>query len=313
VSYNIPIYIKNVLDANRQALANAVDRAVRAAFIHAHLECRRRPGEVDKVLQFFIDGVAQIEARFNAILHPEGVTVSVASIFTHQTPYVRFRTRAAGDVRCEMADLCILSSYGITLDDPASGIGNAVLIQAKERFDAPFADRQRQLYEVARRFRYDTPAELRDILPDQRQLPAKDENALSYWEFGPRRTFLRWSHTPTVQENFGEAIVDFLAGNSGYGFRAPRPDEESWSRIIFDLLTVTTRACANRYNLKVRDRKRAAGTIYRELFNAMGRGAETPFVVRNSLERILRLYGRELSDLGREIEQQPTSHEEKIA
>jgi hypothetical protein len=311
VSYQIPIYIKDAIDAHRPALTAAVDEAVRLSFDEAREECRRAPG-VDKVLQFFIRGVGEIERQFNTILEPERVSVSIASIFTHQTPYVRFRTRAAGNSRCEMTDLCILASYDITLHDPSGGLGNALLLQAKERFDAPFADRQRQLYEVAHHFQYDRPLALREILPDQRHLPGKGKDALSYWEFTQPHTSLRWSHNPGVRVNFGEAIIDFLAGGSGYGFRAPHPNEKSWSRIIFDLLTVTAQACANRYNLKVRNQERGAGAIYRELYNAMGLGAATPFVVRNSLEKILRRYSPLLAAIGREIEANPAIPKEKI-
>ncbi len=168
--------------------------------------------------------------------------------------------------------------------------------------------------EVAINFEYDLPSALARIPPNERKLPRKDASALAYWDFGydihPHSshyatTGLRWSHSPAATERFGTAIVDFLAAESGFGFHAPPKGEMSWSRIIFDLLQVTATSCANRKNLKVRERRRGAGHVYRRLFDAIGRTAESPFVVRNSLAGILKLYGHDLANLAAEIERQP--------
>jgi len=310
MSYNIPRWIKRQIDIRRREIAAAIDDAVGLSFANAHRICRGRDGEVDKVLQFFIDGVDLIENHLDHLLLPVGIEVSVASIFTHQSPYVKFSTAQAPNSRCELADICFLATYGETLDSPAGGLGNALLLQAKQKFSAPPKDRQRQLYEVASKFKYDCPTTLKKELPDQRTLPPKHVTALCYWELDrldhvPNApTGLRWSHSPSKSEPFGSVIADFLAGECGYGYHMPQANEESWSRIIFDLLRVTANACANRQNLKVRERKRGTGSLYRQIFYATERD-KSPFVVRNSLANILKFYAPELGELGAKIEDQP--------
>lgn len=316
MSFNIPPKIKGSIQFHRAALLTVVESAVRVSFLNAKRICAGREGEVDKVLQFFIDGTAILETGFNRILQPDGITVNIAAIFTHQTPYVEFPAGAtSGTDVCELADLCILSTYGKALDRPAQGLGNALFLQAKEEFDAPPSDTQRQLYEKAdRRFAYNRPRALKARAPDHRDLPPMNESALAYWELqhwgpsywgpGPWQTVSRWSHSPDSPEPFAETLVDFLSGDCGYGFRMPSTTEHSWSRIIFDLVEETARATVKRKALKVRARLRGTGTIVRQLLHPIG-GKASPFVVRNSLGKILKFYSSELGKLGEKIEAMP--------
>lgn len=310
MSYNIPQRIKTILQINRGILSYVIENAVSISFRNAHRICAGNDGEVDKVLQFFIDGTALMEEGFNRVLHPHRINVSIAAIFTHQTPYVAFSTPTLGTSHtCELADICILSTYGEPLEPPAEALGNAIFFQAKNVFNASPVDIQRQLYEHATSFAYDRPATLTTRLPIGRDLPGKSELALAYWELSslyrfPNTTWTRWASFPEHLEPFSETLVDVLAGECGYGFRVPAVGEKSWSKIIFDLLEVSANSCVNRSLLKVRDRRRGTGTICRRILHGM-HGESGPFVVRNSLAKILKNYSLELAELGKQIEAAP--------
>ena len=294
-------------------LSEIVDNAVNVSFRTANIECRGRDGEVDKVLSFFIDGLELIEGEFNRVLASRRIEVSIAGIFTHQTPRIELANPPPAR-RCELADLCVLATYGERLR-PHDGLGNAIFLQAKNDFAHDASPIQRALYEVERDFRYNRPMALAALIPNTRRLPEKGEPGLAYWELTQRRwctgdprnraTSIIWAnqahHRDPPRTGFGAAMVDFLLGAGGYGFRVPKDRERSWSQIIFDLLNVTARAGVTRRNLNVRGAPRGAGTISREVLRNM-RGTQQPFVLRNSLAKILQFYSDELGEFGRQLE-----------
>src|SRR5205814_1789789 len=95
--------------------------------------------------------------------------------------------------------------------------------------------------------------------------------------------------------SFGSSLIDFLTGAAGYGFRRPDPHARDWSRIMFDLLTVTAEALVNRRSLNVRGGSRKSGPIIRDLLLRMQSNA--PAVLLNSLRHILAFYSNELGEL----------------
>jgi hypothetical protein len=313
MSYQIPGYIRDALMAEFAPLSEIVDNAVNVSFRTANIECRGREGEVDKVLQFFIEGLELIETEFNRHLAPRRIEVSISGIFAHQTPLIELVSPPV-ERRCELADLCILATYGQRLSR-GDGLGNAIFLQAKNNFDHDASPVQRALYESEREYRYYRPRALSSLTPSTRNLPEKGEPALAYWELEQdlwwssspwnRVTSMLWAnqarrHHP-VRTGFGAAMIDFLRGAGGFGFRAPKAGEKAWSQIIFDLLNVTARAAVKRDNLNVRGAPRGMGTISREILRAM-RGSQQPFVLRNSLAKTLALYSEELGKLGFELE-----------
>ena len=303
--------------ANFGPLSEVIDTAVNVSLRTANLECRGEEEEPDKVLSFFIYGLELIENEFNRLLQGRGIRVSISGIFTHQTPMVDLASLPAGKRRCELADLFVLATYGQQLA-PYGGLGNALFLQAKNDFDHGADPIQRKLYEVEPGFEYGRPQAIRNEapLPPTRTLPPKGDPALAYWELdGPRwwmtpnpnqwPTGLLWANQVNRQipqrHPFGAAIVDFLRGAAGHGFRAPVANSKGWSRIVFDLLNVTARGAVNRRNMNVRGAARGIGTLTREIFQNM-RGSEQPFAVRNSLADTLAFYSEELGELGKRIE-----------
>ncbi|MEI6536923.1 MAG: hypothetical protein WCN98_16375, partial [Verrucomicrobiaceae bacterium] len=111
MSYQIPQDIRDALMAEFAPLSDIVDNAVNVSFRTANLECRGSDGEVDRVLSFFIEGLELIESEFNRVLAPCKIEVSIAGIFTHQTPVIEL-VKAPPARRCELADLCVLATYG---------------------------------------------------------------------------------------------------------------------------------------------------------------------------------------------------------
>lgn len=313
MSYQIPRHIRDALMAEFAPLSEIVDNAVNVSFRTANVECRGQDGEVDKVLSFFIEGLELMETEFNRVLAPRRIEVSIAGIFTHQTPMIEL-VNPPPDRRCELADLCILATYGERLR-PNDGLGNAIFLQAKNDFDHDASPIQRELYEVERDFRYYRPKVLSSLNPNTRILPEKGEPALAYWELEQRwwwhgdprnrATSMLWANQARRQHpprtGFGAAMIDFLRGAGGYGFRAPQAGQRAWSQIIFDLLNVTALAAVTRRNLNVRGAPRGAGTISREILRNM-RGPQQPFVLRNSLAKILRFYSEELGKIGQHLE-----------
>jgi hypothetical protein len=315
MSYQIPKPIRTAIMAEAGPLAHVVDNAINQSFRTAWLKCGHRPGEVDLVLSFFIEGLDFLEEEFNRLLKPRGVAVCISGIFTHQTPMVELTTTEFAGRRCELSDLCVLTTYGQPL--ATRGLGNAMLLQAKMEVRYGGLDEiQQALYADETRFDYHSPGALRTLNPRRRVLPPKYEPALAFWDLGGRhfpelpdwdwhRTNVMWGsqmhrECPTEHE-FGAMFVDFLRGAAGYGLRQPGVGEIRWNRIIFDLLEVTAKAAVTRRNLAVRDVPRGSDRTARRLLkNANGPGC--PFVLRNSLAETLAFYSPELGELGKKIE-----------
>jgi hypothetical protein len=325
MSYRIPQHIRSALMGEAARLSFVIDEAVRLSFRTADLECRDNPGEVDKVLSFFIEGLDLIENEFNRLLHPRRVHLSVSGIFTHQTPKVELLTVPRfGGRRCELADLCLLVTYGAPLE--RRGLGNALLLQAKNDFESDLDEVQCALYEEEIRFRYHSPSTLADPKPVERNLPPKGEPALAYWGLGrwyryhlpyEYSTSLLWASEVAGRHKhprqFGGAIFDVLRGAAGYGFRRPSAKEEGWSKTLFDLITVTATQAAVRQNMGVRGRQRGCGRLARQLLQqSYAKGSS--YVVRNSLAETLAFYSPELRAAGTAIEKQAQKWvDEKLA
>jgi hypothetical protein len=260
MSYRLPLKIWNAINAEATTLADDADNAVRLSFRTADHDCREKPGEVDKVLSFFIQGLDVIERQFNRRLNPHKVRVTISGIFTHQTPKVtQITSRCAGQT-CELADLCILVTYGTKLE--RGGLGTATLLQAKNNFFEGADEVQRSLYEEESQFRYKSPADLASKSPNTRTFPPKWEPALGYWQLGEwywhrfpydHTTAILWANRMTRHtvgaHTFGDAVVDILRGSAGYGFREPKSGETGWSRMLFDLIEVTAKQTVRRKNL----------------------------------------------------------------
>jgi hypothetical protein len=178
----VPANVRNAILANSLTLSHAIDLAVTHSFRAADNQCNQRPGEVDKVLSFFIEGLEFLENEANRILLPRGVAVSISAIFTHQTPKVELTTTQYVGRNCELADLCLLATYGQQL--PFNCIGNGVFFQAKNNFQRGSDPVQCALYEEETRVIYHRPGDLSGLNPNHRTLPPKREPALAYWILG---------------------------------------------------------------------------------------------------------------------------------
>jgi hypothetical protein len=309
--------IRNAIMTEFGPLTEAIDFAVEQSFRTADLECRGSAGEADKVLSFFIDGLELIEHEFNRRLNSRRVFVSISAIFTHQTPMVELTTVQRGR-RCELADLVMLATY--ERPNGLRGRGNGLFLQAKNNFDHDSSPVQRTLYEQETQFRYYRPASLAGLPSRDRSLPPKAEPALAYWELESTERYWAPYHPPVREGTgllwanqvnrkyprrhpFGAAIVDFLRGAAGYGFKEPKPGETGWSRIVWDLLTVTAQSAVNRQNINVKGAARGRGALVRYCLTHQPSQSQS-YAMRNSLAETLSFYSQELGDLGTKLERQ---------
>ena len=320
MSVYAPASIRTALLTEQARLATVVDNIVATHLRRTARATLRRAGEVDYVLWFFIYGLQDIEAALNRFLGPLGVSAGISGVFCHQTPIVVFPPTGARRGRCELGDLCFIVTYNGQLADKVA-LGNALLTQVKMEFDDAVPTPQRALYEVEPRFQYDTPPALAhpSIGTPVRDLPPKDAEALAYWEIDPCPWYhvpprFPWRSSPTaiIEPNhqaagtllsrvaFGTEFMDLLAGDYGEALLA-EPTNDAWSRIVWDLLRVTSSAAANRKNLGVHGAPRGVGSLATRAFKKLG-GNGGPFVVRNSLAEALALFGDDFARWGKEIE-----------
>lgn len=230
----------------RSVVANAVDTSFQTAF-HA---LGGKAGEVEKVIYFFMEGLPIIESGLNRLLKPYRVSVVVSGIFCHQTPKVKSLTPHISSASCELGDLALVATYD---QIPApDGLGNALLLQAKERFNSGVSPDQELLYETTDRFEYVSPRSLSSPTPPS--LPQRSLvgalSCLYYWDLSP--SYL-WSYplpaaysTTAIlarprplnsyfRSQFEDVVTDLFCGIAGRGFQKA-PVGDGWSSIIHDLV-----------------------------------------------------------------------------
>lgn len=294
-------------DRLTRAIATAIDHSMKAA----EYGCLGQPGEVDRLVYFFLEGLPAIESQFNGILADSRVRATLSGIFCHQTPHVNpippSRTTPPG---CELGDILFLVTYGRRLR--GDYLGNALLVQAKEEVESVDGTTQAHLYERAIAFDYTSPQQL---ARQQRDLTAC-QFALWYWGFGRRawrsrhwwRTEGRLAARPRMAvprgEPFEDVLMDLICGVNGRRVKSQPANstETGWSKIVDDLIRVTARSALTRQNAFIsRDKEVIRGEDFIRVLAAMLNRPGAPFLARCSLDRIFHFFDDELAKLGKEL------------
>jgi hypothetical protein len=305
-----PANILAPLIMERERLTHAIAQTINHTFTAAEVGCQGRPGEVDRLVYFFLEGLPVLEVQFNHILHQYGVQATLSGIFCHQTPKVEAVPDFAPDPgECELGDILFLVTYGRRLRNTFAG--NALLVQAKEHLHTVRDTRQDHLYTNARDFIYRSPRRLRGA----RRSLAEGTNALWYWGFregrfpvpppywhteGSRARRARHYNHP-----FEFCLMDLICGVNGRRVWILEQNDPSigWSKIVDDLIRTTALSALHRQNAYVsRNREVLRGEDAVRAVNGLIGDALPPFLIRSSLKRLLGYFDAEIARAGETLE-----------
>lgn len=222
------------------------------------------PSEPDFVAGLVIESAPRLYQAYKAILNPYGIQVSLAAVFCHQTPKVKF----AGMRRtsCEVGDLLIVHIHRY-LDGLISR--NALLYQAKMTSRQPLKLHsseidQLNLYKGWPDFEYHNSPPLRG----QRKVTPKSAHpGAKYMLIDNRSQSDLQTCLTTISDtcpigccmpnqalcshnHLAAEMFDFLCLRSGRAFtdRSSSLQTKGWSRVVWDLLDIGLRKVFNRRN-----------------------------------------------------------------
>lgn len=302
-----PQHILSEILLRRTQMTHALATAIDHSFTAAERGCAGRPGEVDRLVYFFLHGLPAIEGQFNSILNGSGVQATLSGIFCHQTPRVRpVPASPHSPAGCELGDILFLVTYGGRLY--SHYLGNALLMQAKEQLRSVRGTTQAHLYEVATSFDYSWPAPL----AGQTRLLHDTSYALWYWGMNPDhwRFHRAWftegvaaRPTPVAQSmsSFEDALMDLICGINGRRVKALQAGDPSvgWSKIVDDLIRVTAHSAFTRRNAYIsRYRRPLRGEEITRVLQHLADTPRAPFLIRCSLDRIFEFFGNGLEKVG---------------
>jgi hypothetical protein len=297
----------------RDRLTQALAQTINHTFSAAQVGCHGAPGEVDRLVYFFLEGLPIIENQFNHILHQYGVNTTLSGIFCHQTPKVEAIPAFRPDPgTCELEDVLFLVTYGRRLWNNYAG--NALLVQAKEVLNSVRGTRQDHLYTHATEFTYQSP---RRLARARRSL-AEGTNALWYWGFMGDHYPLPYPYWHTegcrarrvphyrYHHGFEFCLMDLICGVNGRRVAILEANDPGigWSKIVDDLIRTTATSALRRENAYIsrghRDvlRGEAAVRAINGLNNPL-----PPFLIRSSLKRLLGYFDDEIARAGASLEQ----------
>lgn len=301
--------IADALISERFQIRAVIQNAVDTSFHMAFRALSGRAGEVEKLIYFFMEGLPILETGVSRLLRPYNVSVVVSGIFCHQTPKVRSTRPLQSSASCELGDIAFLSTYESL--PASSGMGNAILMQAKEHFHpGAYAD-QEMLYESAEEFEYTSPSEL----ASKTRSLTNAKGCLYYWDFDDwRRPFPPRPSSPTFailarpkdpsgrhfQEPFENILTDMFCGIAGRGFQGASSAANGWTEIIHDLVrTSASRSIHHRRVFATR-----TGQLPKRLHNYCADLIDNPqtSLVRCSLAGFLTRIDRDLSEIGDRLE-----------
>jgi hypothetical protein len=316
-----PAYILSALVMERERLTYAIAQTISHTFSAAQVGCQGRPGEVDRLVYFFLEGLPLIETQFNHILHPWGIHATLSGIFCHQTPKVEAIPAFSQDPGiCELGDILFLATYGRRLW--SNYAGNALLVQAKEVLGSVDGTRQDHLYTKATDFVYRSP---RSLSGAQRSL-VEGVNALWYWGFmsghspvpppfwhteGSRAR--RIHHYP-YHHAFEFCLMDLICGVNGRRVAVLEANDPSfgWSKVVDDLIRTTALSALRRQNAYAsRNREILRGEDAVRAVNGLTGDVLPPFLIRSSLKRLLGYFDEEIARAGATLEMGSLEFEEE--
>lgn len=305
-----PQRILNQILLRRDRMIQAIQTGIDHTFTAAERGCAGSPGEVDRLVYFFLVGLPAIEGQFNVIFQGSSVRATLSGIFCHQTPRVTpIPASGTNPPGCELGDILFLVTYGGRIY--SRYLGNALLVQAKEDASTVDGTTQAHLYENATAFTYNSPG---DLAPQRRSL-ADCDYALWYWGFRHQFwNYLRPWQTEGISARprnphglpmpFERTLMDLICGVNGRRVRAlPAGDRSTgWSKIVDDLIRVTARSSFTRRNAYVsRDREPLRGEEITHVLRTMAETPNAPFLIRCSLDRIFSFFDEEMAALGKKL------------
>jgi hypothetical protein len=110
--YRPSLSIGSALSSFRQKACACVDQAVSDSFKAAETDTQGKAGEIERLVYFLTDGVSELQEQLNNLLSPHLFTVTINTIFCHQSPTVDAIPPPLSGKGSELADLVILIRYG---------------------------------------------------------------------------------------------------------------------------------------------------------------------------------------------------------
>jgi hypothetical protein len=270
-----------------------------------------KAGEVEKLIYFFMEGLPILETGLNRLLKPYRVNVVVSGIFCHQTPKVISISPRASTASCELGDIALLTIYE---DMPANmGLGNALLLQAKEHFHAGAAPDQELLYETTDIFKYASPKPL----TSQTRSLAAAQSCLYYWDLSCRWHYGRSHHSVCstsallarpkpaslhYRSAFEDIVTDLFCGIVGRGYQKI-PAGNGWTAIIHDLVKNASIRAVSHRKIFSSHGQRPPSRLFNYISALREFGAQT--MVRCSLgEFLLQFEDEKVKAAGAKLEQE---------
>jgi len=121
---------------NRDELVQSFHNAAITGILSTWRRCenlRTTPQEPDFVAGLVIESTPLIHSALNSVLARRGTSVSMSSVFCHQTPQVTFGSHPAAS--CELGDILFAYVHTSRVGQPRR---NAVLFQAKVSAQQPY-------------------------------------------------------------------------------------------------------------------------------------------------------------------------------
>lgn len=237
------------------SLTSAADVVVDDVLLRGSHGMRARPRtEVGFVAAITLGGVPGIASAWAPLLRPHGYSLNIDGVFCHAAPVVAFKLGAGPRVRCELADLLVVTDH---LDQTGRLERRASLIQTKM---APKARRvsltgrssvrQLDLYQSWPAFTFEEPVygsksyDLKSLgQGDAGSFGVIDRHFRNSPGMPPRWTQHDARPTPasvTNEPSFGGFLAQMVGGNVGACGRVAVPGgSDDWSQVVDILLDVT--------------------------------------------------------------------------
>jgi hypothetical protein len=262
------------INENHHLLISEIQDIIVDILLETNFVCNKngkQPQEPDFIASFSLD----FTKRFFDILthYYKQNYFNVTSVFCHQSPYIRMINT---DESCEIGDILFIYKYTDNSKATGKEICNSLLFQAKmfddQKPTKPDNAVQLKLYSEWPRFEYKNNKSrvIRDIHPKtitdgaqylliERNLTQDKIEKYHYDElpYGWKISELYvqspiWSAIPSevLYKNtmFGTEIINFIKFKSGRTFDLAKPTNDEWSRMIYDILDLTTEKFFSRYN-----------------------------------------------------------------
>lgn len=251
-----------VLKSNSDLLLQTFQIGVLVGVHDAWYHANPVPEEPDIVASLVLRTIPLWSNSLKAILEPNNISLSVCSVFCHQTPQVYYSSMKGSS--CELGDLLIVHLHK---KSDGTFIRNALLYQAKLTAKQPYRVKtgeqdQLDLYRKWPKFKYVKSGSLtnieRDIQPKMPHTGAQymliDDTPPS----NPKSGLLGFPNTYSIgcampddyifdHSDLCNDFLNFLLLRSGRRFFDKNdPDKDGWSDMVWDLLQSSLNKAFNR-------------------------------------------------------------------